>query len=173
VKIQFSWLREFVNVPGSPESVAQTMSVRGFALEGIERLVDDDAVLDFEITANRPDCLSLVGMAREVATAYDLPLTIPVAADSPHAGSANDKPTGIDVVIENPDLCSRYVGAIADITVTPSPGWMQARLLAAGATARSSASGERVTSRSEPMPAPTIPAAAKPQVRRGGARCSR
>ena len=74
MRIQFSWLREFVDVPGSPASVAQTMSVRGFAVEGIEDLDNGDAVLDFEITANRPDCLSVIGMAREVATAYGLPL---------------------------------------------------------------------------------------------------
>ncbi len=49
------------------------MSVRGFAVEGIEPLGDGDAVLDFEVTANRPDCMSVVGMAREVATAYGAP----------------------------------------------------------------------------------------------------
>ena len=63
------------------------MSVRGFAVEGIEPLGDADAVLDFEITANRPDCMSVLGMAREVATAYGLPLREPDAR-SPQPGSA-------------------------------------------------------------------------------------
>jgi len=131
VRIQFSWLREFVDVPGSPASVAQTMSVRGFAVEGIETLADDDAVLDFEITANRPDCLSLIGMAREVATAYGLPLR---AAGRPAvpAGPPSAEPAGISITIENPDLCPRYVGAVADVSVKPSLAWMQARLHAAG-----------------------------------------
>ena len=64
-----SWLREFVDVPGTPEEIAATMSVRGFAVEGIESLRDTDfvadeptrrdAVIDFEVTANRPDCMSV------------------------------------------------------------------------------------------------------------------
>jgi phenylalanyl-tRNA synthetase beta chain len=160
VKIPFSWLRDFVDVPGSPEEVAQTMSVRGFAVEGIET-VAGEAVIDFEVTANRPDCLSIVGIAREVATAYELPLLNPAGpaslapalrttdsqtsgsrrAGASEAGPANSHrgaraaeggPAALDVVIENPDLCPRYVGAVADVTVTPSPAWMQTRLQAAG-----------------------------------------
>ncbi len=137
MKIPFSWLRDFVAVPGSPETVAQTMSVRGFAVEGIETIAGD-AVLDFEVTANRPDCLSIVGMAREVATAYELPLMNPTGraegglANADHGSVASEGGIGIDVVIEDPDLCPRYVGAVADVTVKPSPAWMQTRLQAAG-----------------------------------------
>ncbi len=76
MKVLVSWLREFVDVPGTPDEIAATMSVRGFAVEGIEP-AGEDAVLDFEVTANRPDCMSVVGMAREVATAYGLPLRQP------------------------------------------------------------------------------------------------
>jgi phenylalanyl-tRNA synthetase beta chain len=86
VRILVSWLREFVDVPGSPEEIARTMSVRGFAVESIEPLAEGDAVLDCEITANRPDCMSVMGMAREVATAYDLPFNAagrPAAAPAP------------------------------------------------------------------------------------------
>src|SRR5215216_6971379 len=98
MKILLSWLREFVDVPGTPEEIATTMSVRGFAVEGIEQ-VDDlsrrsaegataDAVLDFEVTANRPDCMSVIGIAREVATAYRLPLLAgPPAAPAFHEAS--------------------------------------------------------------------------------------
>ena len=77
MKILLSWLREFVDVPGSPAEIAATMSTRGFAVEGIEPLEDGDAVIDFEVTANRPDCLSVIGMAREVATAYGLQVRRP------------------------------------------------------------------------------------------------
>ena len=58
------------------------MSVRGFAVEGIERLADGDAVIDFEVTGNRPDCMSVVGMAREVATAYGLQVRRPAVSTS-------------------------------------------------------------------------------------------
>src|SRR5688500_18024635 len=115
------------------------MSVRGFAVEGIESVGDlsaeasakADAVLDFEITANRPDCMSVSGMAREVATAYGLQVRRPVAAgraDPSGPPGGPERPalqlrslkavekTDIDVVIENPDLCPRYAGAVADVT---------------------------------------------------------
>ena len=152
MKVLVSWMRDFVDVTASPEDIAKTMSVRGFAVEGLEYVGDDlsaearsakaDAVIDFEVTGNRPDCMCVIGMAREVATAYDLPMRRLVAKGKDH-----DEETGsslrltslkavekadIDVVIEDPDLCPRYAGAVADVTVGPSPAWMQARLKAAG-----------------------------------------
>lgn len=126
MKILVSWLREFVDVPGSPEDLARTMSVRGFAVEGIER-IGKEAVVDFEITANRPDCMSMLGMAREVATAYALKL-------KPGPKLAALTPTNkadIDIAIDSLDLCPRYAGAVVDVAVGPSPAWMQARLQAA------------------------------------------
>src|SRR6185503_11004208 len=134
MKILISWLREFVDVPGTPESIAATMSVRGFAVEGIEPLGDHDAVLDFEITANRPDCMSVAGIAREVATAYGLQVRRPaVGATSLPLASLRSLDQGdITIVIESPDLCPRYAGALADVTVGPSPDWIQSRLRAAG-----------------------------------------
>lgn len=128
MKILLSWLRDFVDVPGTPEDLARTMSVRGFAVEGIERVGNGDAVVDFEVTANRPDCMSVAGMAREIATACGIPLrqgVAPAPLISTERGDAN-------VTIDAPDLCPRYAGAVADVTVGPSPGWMQERLLAAG-----------------------------------------
>ena len=81
MKILLSWLREFVDVTASAEEVAGLLSMRGFALEDLEMAppgcAPDDAVLDVEVTANRPDCLNVIGIAREVATAYDLPLRVP------------------------------------------------------------------------------------------------
>ena len=151
MKVLLSWLRDFVDVPGAADEIARTMSVRGFAVEGIEAH-GDDAVLDFEITANRPDCMSVSGMAREVATAYGLQVRRPVVRGAslsgspgepegfaPHAGHALTLTSlkavdnaDVTVVIENPDLCPRYAGAVADVTVGPSPDWMQARLHSAG-----------------------------------------
>ena len=73
MKVLLSWIRDFVDVPGTAEEIGARMSLRGLALEGIEPH-GDDAVLDFDVTANRPDCLSMRGIAREIATAYELPL---------------------------------------------------------------------------------------------------
>src|SRR4029077_13352431 len=73
MKVLVSWLRDFVDVTASAEEIARTMSVRGFAVEGIEYVDEDlsaeargakaDAVIDFEVTGNRPDCMCVIGMA--------------------------------------------------------------------------------------------------------------
>ena len=147
MKVLLSWLRDFVDVTAAPEDIAATMSVRGFAVESLERRGDDDAVIDFEVTGNRPDCMSVSGMAREVAAAFALPMRRPAVAPAlprpvePTRSApplhlmplkAADDGSGIDVVIESPSLCPRYAGAVADVKIGPSPEWMQSRLRAAG-----------------------------------------
>lgn len=128
MKVPLSWLREFVDVPGTADELAATMSVRGLAVESVDA-VGDDVVLDFETFANRPDTMSIAGIAREVATAYGLPLKESGVGGK---GFAHVGGSDISVSIDNPELCSQYVGAVADVTVAPSPAWMQARLTAAG-----------------------------------------
>ena len=143
MKVLLSWLREYADVKAPAEEIATLMGVRGFAVEGIER-IGDDAIIDFEVTGNRPDCMSVVGMAREVATAYDLPLRGSGIWDQgshadprspiPDPGSPIPDPRSAEftVAIEAPELCTRYVGALADVTIGPSPDWMQQRLTAGG-----------------------------------------
>ena len=117
MKILLYWLREFVDVPGTPQEIAVTMSVRGFAVEGIEPL-GDDAVIDFEVTANRPDCMSVVGIAREVATAYGLQVRRPaVRGRAPVAErKPESKPEG------EAQADSDAAAPSADSGTTTSPG---------------------------------------------------
>ncbi len=124
MKVLLSWIREFVDVRESAEDIGKLMSVRGLALEGLETQ-GDDVVMDFDVTANRPDCLSMVGIAREIATAYSTPFRIPV-------DKALEPGDTIPVTIEDPELCGRYAAAVAEVTVGPSPEWMQSRLTACG-----------------------------------------
>ena len=138
MKVLLSWIREFVDVPESAEEIGRLLSVRGLALEGLEPL-GDDVVMDFDVTANRPDCLSMIGIAREIATAYNRPMRSEGDGFSHRHGSATAKAValrtstdGIPVTIEAPELCQRYVGAVADVTVGPSPQWLQDRLTACG-----------------------------------------
>lgn len=125
MKIPLSWIREFVDVTESAEEIGELMGVRGLPLEALDRH-GDDVVMDFDVTANRPDCLSVIGIAREVATAYNLPLKAPVKPE-PAAGR-----TTISIEILEPELCLRYVGGVADVTVAASPKWMQDRLTMCG-----------------------------------------
>src|SRR5688572_33479962 len=93
MKVLVSWLRDFVDVNVPPEALGEMLTQRGFELSSIEKApaafvarttekgspsLFDDAVLDFEVTANRPDALSVLGFAREVGTAYSLPVKPPV-----------------------------------------------------------------------------------------------
>jgi phenylalanyl-tRNA synthetase beta chain len=135
MRLLVSWLRDFVDVDASPEDIAGTLGVRGFEVAAIEALPSGDGVIDFEVTANRPDCLSVLGLAREVATAYDLPLRLP-SADRGTRIPLAATPTGdndrLTVTLEDADLCPRYAAAVADVTPVASPSWMKTRLEAAG-----------------------------------------
>ncbi len=90
----------------------------------------DDIVIDFEVTPNRPDCLSHVGIAREVAALAGVELRIP-KTQLVTEGAAVEADAG--VTIEDPDGCGRYVArVIRGVQVGPSPTWLQDRLRAVG-----------------------------------------
>lgn len=95
--------------------------------DAVELLGIRQDVVEFEITTNRPDCFSIIGLAREVAATFDCPLKI--------ADYNMEKPAGdrIAVEIENDQLCSRYVAAVVEnVRVAPSPQWLRTRLMACG-----------------------------------------
>src|SRR4051812_3000380 len=135
MRLVISWLRDFVDVKATPEAIAETLGLRGFEVAAVEALDAGDAVIDFEVTANRPDCLSVLGLAREVATAYAVPLTpAPSTAGAAVPSGESDR---IHVTIEDAELCPRYAAAVADIAGVGgaplvTPPWMSARLQAAG-----------------------------------------
>jgi phenylalanyl-tRNA synthetase beta chain len=134
MRLVLSWLREFVDVSASADDIAATIGLRGFEVASVEQLPDGDAVIDFEITANRPDCLSVLGLAREVATAFNRPLTLPSseAGARVRLASLASGDGRIRVTIEDPELCPRYAALVADVTLGASPEWMARRLQAAG-----------------------------------------
>src|SRR5713101_10187643 len=135
MRLVLSWLREFVDVKASAEEIAEKIGLRGFEVASIESLEGGDAAIDFEITANRPDCLNVLGLAREVATAYDLPIAPPSTEPGARVRLAA-LPAGtsdrITVSIDDDELCPRYAAAVADVVATSTPPWMAARLQAAG-----------------------------------------
>lgn len=131
MKVPLSWIREFVDVTATAEEIGARMGIRGLPLESLEPHgvradgTQDDVVLDFEVTANRPDCMSVIGIAREIATAYGLPL----GGTKVPPLQTNGK---LSITIEEPELCGRYVGAVANVKIGPSPQWMQDRLIMCG-----------------------------------------
>ena len=86
-------------------------------------------VIDFEITANRPDCLSHVGIAREASAIWSLPLQLPDVHDAATRRPADSRSTS---TIEDAELCPRYCAQVFDVTIGPSPALAAERLEAAG-----------------------------------------
>lgn len=90
----------------------------------------DDTVVEFEITSNRPDCMSVIGLARETAVTYGLPFKVekPVYTDC-----GGDVEEYLTVENKAPDLCYRYMARVVkDVKIAPSPRWMRERLRASG-----------------------------------------
>ena len=90
----------------------------------------NDTTVEFEITSNRPDCLSVIGLAREAAATFDKELHLPQPKVEHESGNINDL---LSVEVKNPNLCRRYVARmVRDIKIAPSPRWMRERLRASG-----------------------------------------
>ena len=90
----------------------------------------DDTVFEYEITNNRVDCYSIIGIAREAAATFRKPFTPPVVTETGNAEDINDY---VKVDVEATDLCSRYTARLVkNIKLAPSPKWMQHRLASAG-----------------------------------------
>jgi len=102
--------------------------------EPLERLLGPaDTVLTVEVTPNRPDCLSLVGVARELSLLLERPLRIPEPALPPSSGSATER---LGVVLEDPVGCPRYTARLlTGARIAPSPAWLRRRLERAGVRA--------------------------------------
>ncbi len=129
MKISLNWLNDYVQIDGSGDRIAQILSDLGFPTEGIE-YIDGDTVIDIEVTSNRGDCLSHIGVAREVSAALGRPLQLP-RVDLPES----DRQAGdyVQVRIDDPELCNRYTARIiTGVKVGPSPDWLKKRLEAVG-----------------------------------------
>jgi phenylalanyl-tRNA synthetase beta chain len=122
VRIVHAWLSELVEIPRDVEQVAREISLRGFEVASVE-----DGVIDFEITANRPDCLSHAGMAREAAVIWDTPVR-----KSEGSAPLLDEPSPLTVAVEDADLCPRYCAQVFEVAMGTSPSWLGERLEAAG-----------------------------------------
>ncbi|HCY5893662.1 TPA: phenylalanine--tRNA ligase subunit beta [Staphylococcus aureus] len=98
--------------------------------DALQALYLDDQVMEFDLTPNRADALSMIGTAYEVAALYNTKMTKPETTSNELELSANDELT---VTIENEDKVAYYSARVVhDVTIEPSPIWMQARLIKAG-----------------------------------------
>ena len=130
MNVSCRWLADYVQADLSPRELAALLTRIGLNVDGITDLGGGDACLLVEVTSNRSDCLSHLGVAREVAAALGLPLRLPeVSLDElPDAVGAFTR-----VEVAEPDLCPLYIARVVrGVKVGPSPAWLAERLEAAG-----------------------------------------
>jgi phenylalanyl-tRNA synthetase beta chain len=129
MKIVYNWLKEFVEVTAPAAELAARLAVSGTNIGGVENGAHG-AVIEAELTTNRPDCLGHYGMAREVSAIYRLPLKAVQPKPSEGAGKVSD---AVRVEIQAPELCGRFTArVIRGVKIAPSPAWLRERLEASG-----------------------------------------
>ncbi|HEU4509463.1 MAG TPA: phenylalanine--tRNA ligase subunit beta [Pyrinomonadaceae bacterium] len=127
--ISYEWLNDFIKTGLSADELRERLTMVGLAIDAVETH-HGDAVLDVEVPSNRPDCLSHVGIAREVAVIEKGELQSVPSQQLKTEGRAADLTS---VEIKDPDLCPRYAARlIRDVKIGPSPDWLVKRLEAIG-----------------------------------------
>ena len=130
MRVVFNWLKDFVDVPGTVQELAARLALHGTNVASVEPQ-PLGGVIDAEVTSNRPDCLGVYGIAREVSAIYKLDLKR-VAAKVTESSAARTS-DAVSVKIEAPELCGRFTArVIRNVKIQPSPVWLRERLAAAG-----------------------------------------
>src|ERR1700675_328325 len=125
MKVLYNTLKELVDLKALPSDLRARLSLCGIAVDSLEESAAGP-VLDAEITANRPDCLGHLGIAREAAAIYRLPLK-PVQPKLKEAVENAADATRVE--IDAADLCGRFTARVLrGVKVQPSPDWLRQRL---------------------------------------------
>jgi len=129
MNISYNWLKDLVEVDLSPQELATKLTNVGLAVEGIHE-AGDDFVFDIDLTSNRSDCLSHLGVSREIAAIQNSKFKIQ------NLESEDQRPTTKDqnlITIQDSDLCNRFTArVIRNVKIGESPEWLVKRLEAVG-----------------------------------------
>src|SRR3954470_9509924 len=116
MNISYNWLKELTGAQLDPGELAERLTMIGLAVEVVHE-VADDFVLEIDLTSNRPDCLSHLGVAREVVAARGGSVSLPESLPSQLEGRAASYAA---VEIRDADLCPRYAGRVVrGVTIKP------------------------------------------------------
>lgn len=129
MKISYQWLKEWIDVPWNARELGTRLTMAGFEVEGIETAHGDDPILELNITPNRGDAMSVIGVAREVAALSGKAITGP--ALTPVGAQHSDS---LSVRLDTPVACPKFVGRLIRgvDNRAPTPAWMKDRLQRAG-----------------------------------------
>jgi phenylalanyl-tRNA synthetase beta chain len=129
MKVVYNWLKDFVDVAATPQDLASRLALSGTNIGGVENGTHG-AVIDAEVSSNRPDCLGHYGIAREVGAIYRLPLKHVSPKPAEASAKASD---AVKVEIQSPEFCGRFTArVIRNVKIQPSPKWLKDRLEASG-----------------------------------------
>lgn len=129
MKISYNWLGELVSLTLNPKELAERLTMAGLAVEAVEP-VGVDHILDFDLTSNRPDALSHLGVAREAALVCGTSL-IPQSITLNESDERAESAAAVEIL--DPDLCPRYAARVVrGVKVAPSPKWLADRLESIG-----------------------------------------
>jgi phenylalanyl-tRNA synthetase beta chain len=134
MNISYNWLKHLIDIDMPADELAAVLTRVGLAVEGVHAF-RDDLVLDIDLTSNRPDCLSHLGIAREIAAITGRKLKLETAENDPETAEV-PYPAVLApdiVMVEDPDLCYRFTARIVrNVKVAPSPKILVDRLEALG-----------------------------------------
>lgn len=123
--ISFKWLRELTGTSLTPLELRERLTMVGLAIDAVEEN-NGDSILDVEVPSNRPDCLSHLGIAREVSVIEKSQVHTPASKAFKTSGKTQDLAA---VEIADPDLCPRYAARVVrSVKIGPSPDWLAQRL---------------------------------------------
>ncbi|MBI4727137.1 phenylalanine--tRNA ligase subunit beta [candidate division TA06 bacterium] len=130
MKISYNWLKEFIDFNWSVKELAGKLTFAGIEIEGIEDLPSGDFQLDLEITPNRPDCLSFLGLAREIRALNGGSIKVPPTQVSEAGADVNSL---AKVEVEDQQGCPRYLArVVTGVNVAESPDWLKKKIESIG-----------------------------------------
>ncbi|MFC2060883.1 phenylalanine--tRNA ligase subunit beta [Elusimicrobiota bacterium] len=129
MKIPVDWLKEFTDLSESSDSIQQILTMRGLEVEGVTKDQKGE-VIDIELTPNRGDCASVIGVARELTAYFN---KTPILPDTEYNVTGDDISKSFNLDVKVPDKCPiYYLKHIKDVKISESPDWLKERLISSG-----------------------------------------
>ena len=131
MRVSLDWLKDFVDTKGGLEKIQHSLTMTGLEVTSVLD-IEDDKVMDIEITPNRPDCLSIIGVARELAASINKSIDISTSIKKNYMKKGSGQGSAKVEVLDK-KACPRYVGCIIkNVKVGASPKWLVSRLNSMG-----------------------------------------